>query len=96
MQLPHHMLLSPESDNHLPLCPLHAPRKQEGESYEVVPGSQFSVTRSAHRSNQSDYYLNDRKVAVKEVTEKLKTKGIDLDNNRFLILQVREPREIGP
>jgi hypothetical protein len=27
-------------------------------------------------------------VPVKEVTDKLKSQGIDLDNNRFLILQV--------
>lgn len=61
---------------------------QEDQEYDVVPGSQFSVTRTAHRSNQSDYYINDRKVSPKDVTERLKSNGIDLDNNRFLILQV--------
>jgi structural maintenance of chromosome 4 len=61
---------------------------QEGQEYEAVPGSQFSVARTAHRSNQSDYYINDRKAPPKDVTEKLKGHGIDLDNNRFLILQV--------
>ena len=55
--------------------------------YEVVPNTSFSVTRTAHRNNQSDYYVNDRKVTTKEVTELLKGHGIDLDNNRFLILQ---------
>ena len=63
---------------------------QEGQEFEAVPGSQFSVARTAHRSNQSDYYINDRKAPPKDVTEKLKGHGIDLDNNRFLILQVRE------
>lgn len=40
------------------------------------------------RNNTSDYYINKKKVNVKEVTTLLKEKGIDLDNNRFLILQV--------
>jgi hypothetical protein len=40
------------------------------------------------RNNTSDYYVNSKKVSSKEVTSLLKGKGIDLDNNRFLILQV--------
>lgn len=59
----------------------------EGEEYEVVPGSDFIISRTAHRSNKSDYYINDRKSNFTEVTDLLKGKGIDLDNNRFLILQ---------
>lgn len=60
---------------------------QEGEDFEVVPGKDFTVARTANRDNTSDYYINNRKVPVKEVTTLLKGKGIDLDNNRFLILQ---------
>lgn len=45
------------------------------------------MARTAGRDNSSDYYVNGRKVAVKEVLTLLKDKGIDLDNNRFLILQ---------
>jgi hypothetical protein len=41
-----------------------------------------------HRDNRSDYTVNGRKLPTKEVTALLKAKGIDLDNNRFLILQV--------
>ena len=55
--------------------------------YEVIPESEFVVSRTAHKSNKSDYYINDRKSNFKEVTDLLKSKGIDLDNNRFLILQ---------
>lgn len=62
---------------------------QEGDDYEVVPGTEFTVTRTANRNNTSDYYINNKRVSVKEVTTMLKEKGIDLDNNRFLILQVR-------
>lgn len=42
----------------------------------------------ACRNNTSDYYVNNKRMNVKEVTTLLKSKGIDLDNNRFLILQV--------
>jgi structural maintenance of chromosome 4 len=62
---------------------------QEGDAYTVLPGSEFTVARTAQRNNESHYYINNRKVSTKEVTELLKAKGIDLDNNRFLILQVR-------
>eukprot|EP00775_Hariotina_reticulata_P001241 gene1241-1581_t len=61
--------------------------KQEGDDYDVMPDSEFTVARTANRNNTSDYYINNKKVNVKEVTSLLKDKGIDLDNNRFLILQ---------
>lgn len=54
----------------------------------MVPNSSFVVSRTAHRNNKSDYYINDRKSNFTEVTDLLKRHGIDLDNNRFLILQV--------
>ncbi|PKA51107.1 Structural maintenance of chromosomes protein 4 [Apostasia shenzhenica] len=56
-------------------------------SFEVVKGSEFVITRSAFRDNTSKYYINDRGSNFTEVTKKLKAKGVDLDNNRFLILQ---------
>ncbi|KAG7384270.1 Structural maintenance of chromosomes protein 4 [Phytophthora pseudosyringae] len=56
-------------------------------NYTVVPNSQFSVTRTATKGNVSKYYVNDRPSNFTRVTELLKDKGIDLDNNRFLILQ---------
>jgi hypothetical protein len=69
-------------------CAFTSTTLQEGEDYEVIPGSDFVISRTAHRSNKSDYYINDRKSNFTEVTELLKGKGVDLDNNRFLILQV--------
>ena len=65
----------------------HSPCPQ-GETYLPVPGSAFRVSRTAHRNNTSNYYINDRRSNFGEVTDMLKAKGIDLDNNRFLILQV--------
>ncbi|KAG2764050.1 Structural maintenance of chromosomes protein 4 [Phytophthora cactorum] len=56
-------------------------------NYSVVPNSQFSVTRTATKGNVSKYYVNDRPSNFTRVTELLQDKGIDLDNNRFLILQ---------
>lgn len=46
------------------------------------------ITRVAFRDNSSKYYINERSSNFTEVTKKLKGKGVDLDNNRFLILQV--------
>ncbi|KAJ6683904.1 hypothetical protein OIU85_007587 [Salix viminalis] len=56
-------------------------------TYEAVSGSDFVITRVAFRDNSSKYYINDRLSNFTEVTKKLKGKGVDLDNNRFLILQ---------
>lgn len=61
---------------------------QDGEGYEVVPGSEFVISRTARKDNTSTYYINGRPAKKKsDVTGMLKGKGIDLDNNRFLILQ---------
>nr|CAD1825703.1 unnamed protein product [Ananas comosus var. bracteatus] len=56
-------------------------------TYEAVEGSDFVVTRIAFRDNSSRYYINERASNFTEVTKMLKGKGVDLDNNRFLILQ---------
>lgn len=61
---------------------------QPGDEYKAVPGSQFVVSRTARKDNSSDYHVNGRKVPFKEVARLLKDCGIDLDHNRFLILQV--------
>lgn len=37
--------------------------------------------------SQSSYYINGKPSSAIEVTDVLKSKGIDLNNNRFLILQ---------
>jgi structural maintenance of chromosome 4 len=60
--------------------------KDDGK-YEVVPGSSVIISRRAKKNNSSDYYMNGKKSSFTEVEKWLNTKGIDLDNNRFLILQ---------
>ncbi|KZV74095.1 RecF/RecN/SMC protein [Peniophora sp. CONT] len=57
------------------------------ESFEIVPNSTLVVTRTAYKNNSSDYTINRRTSTYKEVQTLLKGRGIDLDHNRFLILQ---------
>ena len=48
---------------------------------------QLVITRTATKSNKSQYYVNDKASNFTEVTDLLKARGIDLDHKRFLILQ---------
>jgi len=57
------------------------------DDYEVVPGSELVVSRVARRDNSSQYQIDGKNATFKKVAEFLGSKGIDLDNNRFLILQ---------
>ena len=61
---------------------------QEGEDFTVVPNSEIVVSRTANKDNSSHYTLDGRRVQFKEVAKMLRSQGIDLDHNRFLILQV--------
>ncbi|KAJ3508271.1 hypothetical protein NLJ89_g5846 [Agrocybe chaxingu] len=57
------------------------------DAFTVVPGSQLIVTRTAYKNNASKYTINGRNSSYSEVQTLLKGRGIDLDHNRFLILQ---------
>jgi structural maintenance of chromosome 4 len=57
------------------------------EDYDVVPNSHRVVTRIARKDNSSQYKLDGKNCAFKDIAHFLDSKGIDLDNNRFLILQ---------
>ena len=65
------------------------------DNFSLVPDSQLIVTRTAFRNNSSKYSINDRTSTFTEVTTLLKGKGIDLDHNRFLILQVSKSAAVG-
>ncbi|XP_053663225.1 structural maintenance of chromosomes protein 4 [Anopheles marshallii] len=56
-------------------------------SFDEVPNSGFVVARTAFRDNSSYYTVDNKRVHFKEVSKLLKQHGIDLDHNRFLILQ---------
>eukprot|EP01135_Chromosphaera_perkinsii_P000185 Nk52_evm6s39 gene=Nk52_evmTU6s39 len=57
------------------------------DAYEVIPGTELVVSRTAYRNNSSCYHINGTKATYKEVGTLLRKRGIDLDHNRFLILQ---------
>lgn len=58
------------------------------DAFEAVPVSQLIVTRTAYKNNSSRYSINGRQSTYTDVQTLLKGRGIDLDHNRFLILQV--------
>ncbi|XP_042152018.1 structural maintenance of chromosomes protein 4 isoform X1 [Oncorhynchus tshawytscha] len=60
---------------------------KEGDDYEVIPNSKFYVSRTASKDNSSSYHINGKKATFKDVGMLLRSHGIDLDHNRFLILQ---------
>ena len=62
-------------------------RDTEDGDYEVIPNSEFVVSRTAFKDNSSHYAIDGRKTNFKEVGKLLREKGIDLVHNRFLILQ---------
>ena len=45
------------------------------------------IRRTVNASSVSKYYINGRESTQGEVKERLRGEGIDLGNNRFLILQ---------
>jgi len=61
--------------------------EEEEEAYDVVDGSLLEVSRVAYQSNKSDYFVDGQRKTFTEVAEILQTRGVDLQNNRFLILQ---------
>lgn len=56
-------------------------------TYDIVPNTQLVVGRLGYENNGSDYLIDGRKATFKDVSKLLKGFGIDLDHNRFLILQ---------
>eukprot|EP01060_Flectonema_neradi_P009888 TRINITY_DN17047_c0_g1_i3.p1 TRINITY_DN17047_c0_g1~~TRINITY_DN17047_c0_g1_i3.p1 ORF type:complete len:1325 (+),score=391.49 TRINITY_DN17047_c0_g1_i3:58-4032(+) len=57
------------------------------DAFDPVAGTELTVSRSCTTEGTSHYYVNNKKVSYREVIALLKDKGIDLDHNRFLILQ---------
>lgn len=60
---------------------------KEGDDFEVVPNSSFVVSRTAFKDNSSYYQIDGKRCQFKAVAKLLRQYGIDLDHNRFLILQ---------
>ncbi|CDW85924.1 structural maintenance of chromosomes protein 4 [Stylonychia lemnae] len=56
-------------------------------TYIIVPGSNFKVSRTVYKDGSSKYFINGNDCEYEQMTELLKQKGIDLNHDRFLILQ---------
>jgi structural maintenance of chromosome 4 len=63
--------------------------EENPEGYRDVPDSKLVVSRTAFKDNSSYYEINGRRATFKDVAKLLRKKGVDLDHNRFLILQVK-------
>eukprot|EP00804_Cyclotella_cryptica_P003038 CCRYP_006040-RB/>CCRYP_006040-RB protein AED:0.02 eAED:0.02 QI:226/1/1/1/1/0.66/3/2068/736 len=61
--------------------------EESEDEYNTVPGTRVVISRIARRDNSSNYLIDGKNATFKKVAEYLGQKGIDLDNNRFLILQ---------
>lgn len=61
--------------------------EESNDDFEVVPGSEFVVTRIAYQNNTSKYMVDSKTSNFTEVGQLLRSHGIDLEHNRFLILQ---------
>jgi len=59
---------------------------EDTHAYEVVQGTLFEVSRIVYKNSTSKYRINGKDVLYSEVQVLLKSKGIDLDHDRFLIL----------
>ncbi|KAL8438542.1 hypothetical protein ACSSS7_000076 [Eimeria intestinalis] len=61
----------------------------ESDGFEVVEGSRFVVCREVcrHSGGSTSFYVNGKRCQQRDVVSLLKAKGLDLQNNRFLILQ---------
>ncbi|CCE64895.1 hypothetical protein TPHA_0J00720 [Tetrapisispora phaffii CBS 4417] len=58
------------------------------DTTKINPSKQpLIITRRAFKNSTSKYYLNGKESNYKTITALLKEEGIDLDHNRFLILQ---------
>ncbi len=73
------------------------------DGYSTVPGTELVVTRKAYLNNSSKYQVDGKTSTFTEVGALLRRRGIDLDNNRFLILQgeveqisLMKPKSEGP
>ncbi|TRY89060.1 hypothetical protein DNTS_009788 [Danionella cerebrum] len=60
---------------------------KEGDDFEIIPNSSFYVSRTAAKDNSSAYHISGKKATFKDMGVLLRSHGIDLDHNRFLILQ---------
>ena len=59
----------------------------ESGDFKVIPNSEFTIARKALKDNTSYYQINGKRSKFNNVVQVLRNEGVDIDNNRFLILQ---------
>ncbi|KAG5505785.1 hypothetical protein JKF63_05121 [Porcisia hertigi] len=64
-----------------------AAEEKDSEQRQEVAGSVLRIKREVFRSGASQYYIDGVRRTQKEVMECLIAQGVDLEHNRFLILQ---------
>ena len=57
------------------------------DAFEVVEGSELVLSLQVNSSSNSTYRLNGQEASYVQVVTTVKARGIDLEHNRFLILQ---------
>mmetsp|Transcript_6086 Transcript_6086/g.9026 ORF Transcript_6086/g.9026 Transcript_6086/m.9026 type:complete len:1325 (+) Transcript_6086:13-3987(+) len=60
---------------------------EEGDTFRIVPNTEIAISRVAYANNTSKYFIDEKSSSYSQVGEILRQRGVDLDNNRFLILQ---------
>ncbi|RNF08495.1 putative structural maintenance of chromosome protein 4 [Trypanosoma rangeli] len=67
---------------------VETPENQGDPEYrQEVAGSLLSIKREVYKSGSSQYFIDRVKTTQREVVESLIAEGVDLEHNRFLILQ---------
>ncbi|UKJ90144.1 hypothetical protein MACJ_001075 [Theileria orientalis] len=59
----------------------------DSDDYDIIEGSGMVISREVSSDNTSKYRLNGTVCTQKQISNALKSYGMDLYNNRFLILQ---------
>jgi structural maintenance of chromosome 4 len=77
--------------NNLPFCNVtiyfSLCQDEENGQYSIVHGSKFTIRRTVTRNGTSKYFYNTDVVTRNDLRNRLQEHGIDMDHNRFLILQ---------
>lgn len=61
--------------------------ERDPEQRVELSGSEIAVRREVYRGGASQYFIDGKRSTQKDVEKRLIAEGIDLDHNRFLILQ---------
>lgn len=62
-------------------------RQRDPDCRHEIPGSGLSIKREVYKGGASQYFIDGVKTTQREVVERLVAEGVDLEHNRFLILQ---------